>query len=177
MISVERLKAGDEMAFRHLFDDYYQALCLFAVDYLGDDAEAADVVQECFIKYWAHRTEFDHLMKIRAFLYTVVRNNCLNILRNDRRRQKYLKETENELFFQDSLIEEEAVRMFYQAVEALPRQTRRVILLALDGLDNRHIAAEMGISENTVHMLKKIAYRKLKAMLREYYFLVFCFLG
>ena len=102
MISVERLKAGDEMAFRHLFDDYYQALCLFAVDYLGDDAEAADVVQECFIKYWAHRTEFDHLMKIRAFLYTVVRNNCLNILRNDRRRQKYLKETENELFFQDS---------------------------------------------------------------------------
>lgn len=99
MISVERLKAGDEMAFRHLFDDYYQALCLFAVDYLGDDAEAADVVQECFIKYWAHRTEFDHLMKIRAFLYTVVRNNCLNILRNDRRRQKYLKETENELFF------------------------------------------------------------------------------
>ena len=98
-------------------------------------------------------------------------------MRNDRRRQKYLKETENELFFQDSLIEEEAFRMFYQAVEALPRQTRRVILLALDGLDNRHIAAEMGISENTVHMLKKIAYRKLKAMLREYYFLVFCFLG
>ncbi|MFR7823991.1 MAG: RNA polymerase sigma factor [Odoribacter splanchnicus] len=41
MISVERLKAGDEMAFRHLFDAYYQALCLFAVDYLGDDAEAA----------------------------------------------------------------------------------------------------------------------------------------
>ena len=165
------------MAFRHLFDGYYQALCLFAVNYLGDDAEAADVVQEGFIKYWAHRTDFDRLMKICSFLYTVVRNNCLNILRNDRRRQKYLEETKDELFFRDTLIEEEAYRMFYQAVETLPRQTRQVIQLALDGLDNRHIALEMGISENTVHMLKKIAYRKLKVMLREYYFLVFLFLG
>lgn len=177
MISVESLKAGDEEAFRHLFDDYYQALCLFAVNYLGDDAEAADVVQECFIKYWARRSDFDHLLKIRSFLYTAVRNGCLNLLRNDRRRQKHLTEMADELFFQDTLIEEEAFRMFHQAVETLPRQTRRVIQLALEGLNNEHIALEMKISENTVHMLKKIAYKKLKVMLREYYFLIFLLLG
>lgn len=176
MILVEQLKAGDEQAFRHLFDEYYQALCLFAVNYLGNDAEAADVAQECFIKYWDHRADFDHLMKVRSFLYTAVRNECLNILRNDKRRQKRLEAMNDELFFRDNLIEEEAIRMFYQAVDGLPQQTRRVIQLTLDGLNNGNIALELGISENTVHMLKKIAYKKLKAMLREYYYLIFLYL-
>lgn len=176
-ISVELLKAGDEVAFRQLFDEYYQALCLFAVHYLGNDAEAADVAQECFIKFWARRSDFAELIKIRSFLYTVVRNDCLNILRNDKRRQQRLAAMSEELFFRDSLVEEEALRMFYQAVETLPLQTRRVILLALDGLNNEHIALEMGISENTVHMLKKIAYKKLRILLREYYYLIFVFLG
>lgn len=104
MILAERLKVGDEVAFRHLFDEYYQALCLFAVNYLSDDAESADVVQECFIRYWDRRADFDHLMKVRSFLYTMVRNSCLNILRNDRRRQKRLEELSGELFFKDTLI-------------------------------------------------------------------------
>ena len=177
MILAGQLKAGDEAAFRVLFDEYYQALCLFAVHYLEDDAEAADVVQESFIKYWDRHAEFDHPGGIRSFLYTVVRNDCLNILRNDKRRRKQLERMSEELFFRDSLIEEEAFRMLYQAVETLPRQTQRVILLALEGMNNEHIAREMGISENTVHMLKKIAYKKLKGLLREYYYLVTFLLG
>lgn len=177
MILEEQLKAGNELAFRCLFDEYYQALCLFAVNYLGDDAEGADVVQESFIKYWDRHSDFDQLAKVRSFLYTVVRNECLNILRNDKRRRKFLAGMSDELFFRDTLIEEEAFRMFYQAVNALPPQSQRVILLALDGLSNERIALEMGISENTVHMLKKIAYKKLKAMLREYYYLIFLMLG
>lgn len=63
--------------------------------------------------------------------------------------------------------------MFYQAVEALPRQTRRVILLALDGLDNRHIAAEMGISENTVHMLKRLPIENSRLCFANIIFLSF----
>lgn len=177
MILVKQLKAGDEVAFRYLFNEYYQALCLFAVNYLGDDAEGADVVQECFIKYWDRHADFDQLMKIRSFLYTVVRNECLNILRNDKRRRKSLEGISNELFFRDSLIEEESYRMFYKAVNTLPPQSQRVIQLALDGMNNENIALEMGISENTVHMLKKIAYKKLKMMLREYYYLIFIILG
>ncbi len=175
-ITIERIKAGDERAFRALFDEYYQALCLFAVHYLGDDAEAADVVQECFIKYWNRHRDFDHLVKIRSFLYTVVRNDCLNILRNDVRRKKRLEGLKDELFFRDSLIEEEAFRIFYQAVDTLPRQTREVINLALEGLDNDDIALQMGISVHTVHMLKKIAYKRLRSLLRDYYYLLFLLL-
>lgn len=175
-ISVERLKSGDEKVFRSLFDAYYPALCLFAAHYLKDDSEAADIVQNCFIKYWECRSGFDSLSKIRSFLYTVVHNACLNILRDEKRRQESLGQIPDSLDFHDLVIKEEALRMFYSAVEQLPTQSKRVIQLALDGKRNEEIADELGISKNTVHMLKKIAYRKLKEMLREYYYLVFLLL-
>lgn len=172
MISIELLKEGDGAAFRQLFDEYYQALCLFAVNYLQDDAEAADVVQVCFIKYWDLRQNFNHLAGIRSFLYTAVRNECLNILRNEKRNRKYLEQISGECFFRNTLIEEEAYRIFYQAIEQLPQQTQKVILLALDGHKNANIATELGISENTVHMLKKIAYKKLRTLLRDYFYII-----
>lgn len=172
----DRLKAGNEMAFRELFDEYYQALCLFAVKYLRNDAEAEDVVQESFIKYWNRYANFDHLLKIRSFLYTSVHNDCLNRLRGSKRTREWLSDKEDDTIFYNSLIEEEALRIFYQAVETLPSQTRKVICFALDGLNNERIAFEMGISENTVHMLKKLAYKKLKAILRNYYYLIFLLL-
>ncbi len=176
-VLAEQLKAGNEEALRRLFVTYYPSLCLFAVNYLKDDGEAADVVQDCFIKYWECHSGFDDLPKIRSYLYTVVRNACLNILRNDKHRSKCLEYWEKEETYLDLVIEEEALRMFYAAVDRLPAQSKRVIQLALDGLSNEKIAEELGISKNTVHMLKKIAYRKLKEMLREYYYLVFLFLS
>lgn len=78
-------------------------------------------------------------------------------------------------FFADTLIEEEAYRILYNAVEALPVQTREVIQLALDGLKNSEIAEKMEISENSVHTLKKLAYKKLKTALKDYYYLLFVF--
>ena len=53
-------------------------MCLFATRYLGDREEAADVVQETFLKYWNKHTDFDDYRKIKSFLYVVVRHACLN---------------------------------------------------------------------------------------------------
>jgi len=41
----------DEREFKNLFDEFYQALCIFASTYLNDDALAADIVQEGFMKF------------------------------------------------------------------------------------------------------------------------------
>jgi hypothetical protein len=43
-------------------------------------------------------------------------------------------------------------------------------------LKNSEIAGQLGIAESSVHTLKKIAYKKLREILREYYYLVFIFL-
>ena len=60
-----------------LFKAYYRPLCLYAMHYLaGNSSEAEDIVQECFVKLWQHIP-----VQPRAFLYTAVRNGCIDYLR------------------------------------------------------------------------------------------------
>ena len=46
------IKLTDETQFRSIFDKYYISLCMFANQYVENDALAADIVQECFVKLW-----------------------------------------------------------------------------------------------------------------------------
>lgn len=175
-LSIEKIRQGDERAFKELFDAYYQALCVFATTYLRDDTLAADIVQECFVKFWRHRAGFNDTFNIKSFLYAMVRNQCLNSIRDNKLIREDLSVVMSEEFYTETLIEEEAYRMFYEAVNALPAQTRQVIQLALDGLKNSEIAERLGVAESSVHTLKKIAYKKLRVALKDYYYLVFIFL-
>ena len=158
IVDNEKLKI-DEQVFKTLFDEFYQALCVFASTYLKDDSLSADIVQEGFVKFWNKREGFDNYYK-----------------RDHKLRREDLSVLESVEFYTETLVEEEAYRMFYNAVESLPHQTRQVILLSLDGLKNSEIAGQLGIAESSVHTLTKIAYKKLREILREYYYLVFIFL-
>ena len=177
MVLVESPEKCNEIALKDLFDEFYQALCVFATTYVRDDALAADIVQECFVKFWERQQQFDNYYKIKSFLYLSVRNQCLNHLRDNKEKREDLSLLESDVFFQDTLIEEEAYRIFYRAVEDLPPQSREVIHLALDGLKNAEIAKHLGIAESSVHTLKKLAYKKLKTSLKDYFYLVFVFLS
>lgn len=59
-----------------------------------------------------------------------------------------------------------------KAVGALPVQMRKIIELAMQGKKNAEIAAELSISEGTVHTLKKTAYKKLRDRLQEHFYLL-----
>ena len=167
------LQKRDEKAFRILFDEFYVALCLFAMRFMEDREAAADIVQEAFLKYWDRHADFDNYYKIKSFLYVVVRHACLNLLRT---KQVKLEITEDiamdsDEFFQDQVMEEEAYRVFYRAIEHLPPQMRNVIKYALEGLKNAEVAQKMGVSENAVHAYKKEAYKRLKDTMKEHYYL------
>ena len=91
--------------------------------------------------------------------------------------RKDISVIENKGFFHNNLIETESYRIFYAAVETLSPQGKEVIQLALDGLKNSEIADRLGIAESSVHTQKKIAYKKLKEALKDYYYLLYLFLG
>lgn len=166
-IFIDQLQKGDEGAFRVLFDEFYTALCLFAERFLGEREAAADVVQEAFLKYWDRHMDFDNYYKIKSFLYVVVRHDCLNLLRNKREDLPVTEDIamDSDEFFHNQVMEEEAYRVFYRAIEHLPPQMRNVINYALEGLKNADIAQKMGVSENAVHAYKKEAYQEIE---REY---------
>lgn len=173
------IKLTDETQFRSIFDKYYISLCMFVNQYVENDALAADIVQECFVKLWQLRDDFMYVHQIKSFLYTSVRNKSLNELEHTKVMNEYaqkVQEMSKDSFFQDKVIAEESYRILVDAIEKLPPQMKSIMQLALEGKSNPEIAETLNISGETVHSQKKIAYRKLRVYLKDYYYLVFYFL-
>ena len=168
-----------EAQFRYIFHKYYITLCMFANQYVEDDALAADIVQECFVKLWQLRDDFMYVHQIKSFLYTSVRNKSLNELEHTKVMNEYAQkvmEMGKDSFFQDKVIAEESYRILVDAIDKLPPQMKNIMRLALEGKTNPEIAEALNISGETVHSQKKIAYRKLRGYLKDYYYLLFYFL-
>ena len=152
----------DKKVFQELFEVHFNALCGFGRKYVSDDS-VEDIVQEAFISFWHKKADFSNLNAVKSYLYTTVRNKCLNAIRDDMARQKKLENSpQSESEFEHYVIEEETFNQLYNEIKGLPPASQQIMLLALNGLKNQEIADELDISQNTVKTQKKIAYSKLK---------------
>jgi RNA polymerase sigma-70 factor (ECF subfamily) len=172
MGSVEEKYLKNMGDFKILFNNYYTPLCIFAEKYMENKDDATDIVQDTFIKFWQKKDNFQHINQIKTFLYTTTRNHCLNELEHRRIVENYStiqKKKQSESFFNDHIIEEESYRIIIQAINKLPPQTAKVMMLALNGKGNKEIAKILSLSEGTVHTHKKIAYKHLRTKLSNYF--------
>lgn len=168
----------NEKEFHNIYDRYYVPLCMFARRYVEDNELSTDIVQETFATLWQKRNEFSYLHQIKGFLYTSVRNRALKELEHARvvgeYNDKMLKKSSEE-FFHDRIVEEETYRILNEAIDKLPPQMKTIMKLSLNGKKNPEIAENMNISEETVHTLKKLSYKKLRVSLKDYYYLLLPF--
>ncbi|MCY1635997.1 RNA polymerase sigma-70 factor [Marinifilum sp. D737] len=154
--------------FRQFFESFYPMLCLFAQKYVQDSDVAADMVQESFIKLWKGKDDFKNQNAVKAFLYTVTRNNCLNYLKHNKIVLDYsLQAMEKDLFYRDHIIEQETYKAIHDAIEVLPSQGKRVVEMSMRGIKNPEIAERLSISVNTVKSVKANAYRLLRLRLQD----------
>ena len=79
---VARARDGDTHAFEALVRLYQRPIYRLAVRMLGDAGEAEDVTQEVFVTAWRRLPEVQEDKAIRAWLYRIATNRCLNILRS-----------------------------------------------------------------------------------------------
>ncbi len=170
---VRHINKGDRKAFRSVFDEYFNALAAFGYKYVPDQFEVEDLVQEAFISFWEKREDFNHINAVKSFLYTSVRNKCLNHLKHQTVVQKHEKalvyELESDHAFSSHVIEEETFNQLFVEIRNLPPSAQEIMLLALNGLKNQEIADELKVSVNTVKTQKKIAYSKLKENLGSHF--------
>lgn len=161
------------------FDDYfrayYRALCYFARRYLKDPDLAEDTVQEVFVRILEEKMTFQSEEHLRRFLYTAVRNSCLNQKRLTEIHENVLNKVKEEspdaddnLF--NGIVRSEVYRLILKAVEELPTECGRIFRMAyIEGLDNEEIAAQLGISVNTVKVQKNKAKIRLREKLKDLY--------
>jgi RNA polymerase sigma-70 factor (ECF subfamily) len=85
-----RARAGDGEAFRELTDPYRRELQLHCYRILGSVQDAEDMVQETLLAAWRGLEGFEERSSMRAWLYRIATNRCLNALRDTGRRPQPL---------------------------------------------------------------------------------------
>jgi RNA polymerase sigma-70 factor (TIGR02960 family) len=84
--TLARAQAGDQHAFGVLTDPYRRELQLHCYRILGSLIDAEDVVQETMLAAWRGLDGFEGRASLRAWLYRIATNRCLNALRDAARR-------------------------------------------------------------------------------------------
>lgn len=174
------MASGEEKAFAEVYRAWFDPVYYYARRFLDNDQDAEDVTSTVFQKLWSHKGEpFESLNHLKAFLYAVTRNDCLNHIKLLKRRTdreleviRRLENWEEDAFASHEFIAE-MMKQIDIAIENLPPQAARIFKLAyLEGKDNHEIAALLDINEHTVRNQKSHALRLLRIAFRVFTFFV-----
>lgn len=174
---IKALVRGDRKAFLLLYENFFVALCVFARNYSVEKEEAEDIVQDVFCRLYDERHRFVNVSSLKSYLYTSVRNGCLNYLRSEKRRKDreshYYDEVDGERTFLDDIMESEVYRQLKVLLDELPPQCKNIFERALQGATSEEIAATLHLSVETVKTQRK----KAKKILRDRYTLLYDVFG
>jgi RNA polymerase sigma-70 factor (family 1) len=171
---LNRLKAGDELAYKTIFDNYYPLLVAFAQKYLSDIDASKEIAQNVFVKFYEKRNSIEITSSIKSYLYKMAYNDCLNYIKNRdtilKHYSEYSKEQAKHEEYQDLIEETEQEYRIYKALEKLPPKCKTIVLQSrLEGKKNKDIADELNISIRTVETQISKALKLLKSSLNNFF--------
>ena len=181
-----KIKAFPEQKERVRFEDvylsYFSKMKYFAKEYVISEEDAENIVQDVFVELWENKEMLNMHMNLIAYLFTTIKNKCLNHLRHklvvqetaNKLQEEYtislrmnldsLETFDNNLFF-FFFIE----KLLSRALDALPEKCRAIFIMSkIEGKKHNEIAQELNISINTVGSQIGIAYKKLRTELKDY---------
>jgi RNA polymerase sigma-70 factor (ECF subfamily) len=179
-----RVKRGDEAAFRELVERYKQPVINVACRMLHDLSEAEDLAQNVFLQVYKSAPRYEVSAKFSTWIFTIVRNFCLNELRRRSRRPGESLEFHSEdgdepgtRQIEDvravepgrAVLREELDEKIQEALDALPETQRlAVILCRQDELSYEEMAKVLGCSLAATKSLIHRGRETLKARLKPY---------
>ncbi len=172
----------EDIRFEEVYLSYFSKLKFFALEYVIREEDAENIVQDVFTELWERKALFTLQINLIAYLFTAVRNRCLNFLRHktiikettDRIQEEYLLTLQINLnsletFDQQLFSEEEIEKTIARALDVLPEKCRTIFIMSkIEGKKQREIASELKISIHTVETQIGIAYKKLREELKKY---------
>jgi RNA polymerase sigma-70 factor, ECF subfamily len=180
---------GDEKAFSTLYKTYYQRVYNFTWSYIKDEFVSANLVHDAFLTVWENREKLDKESNLPAYLLVIVKNKSLNYLSRQatkaRIEQKLQEQSVKEIELRISglnacnpheLFSKDVENIIKTTIESLPYQCRNVFYMSrYNGMGNKDISSELGISLKAVEYHITKALRFLKQNLKDYLTLVLIF--
>lgn len=162
--------------FDEIFKQYSKPLFFYAAKFV-DDEVAKDIVQDVFIKFWSDRSIII-TKSLNSFLFTTIRNLCLQQLEKQQVRNKYVESTrsilqkeELQFYMQErtGLIEQELEDKLDEVLNRLPERCRQIFLLSrFENKKNREIADKLNISIKAVEKQISKALATIRTGMKDY---------
>lgn len=145
---------------------------------MPDADDAKGIVHDVFVSLWEKMDQLPPDTHFRSYLYTAVRNRCLNHLR-DQRKVVRLEAAEGRAPQSEEvpLETQELEREIEFAIQTLPEKCREVFELnRKEGLKYAQIAEQLGISVKTVESQMSKALAVMRDHLKNYLTVLLFFL-
>lgn len=176
-------KGTDKLSFEEVYINYSSKLIRFSQTYVIFREDAENIVHDVFTDLWKHWETISTLDNPFSYLFVSVKNKSLDFLRKKtlkREAKEQLSEEELDMLqlnydVLDSFDKhfnslDEIYQVLEKAIESLPDKCREIFIKSkIDGLKQKDIAQELGISLNTVEAQMGLAYKKLREELKEYF--------
>ena len=171
-IIIRQMKEGNQLAFTLLFNEYSKQVYSLAFKYLYNRELAEDVVQNVFFKIWEKKKDIDESRPFNRYLFTILKNDLLNVLRD---KDKEIFRISDNLNLLNTLaneteepeLDEEQLRLVRRAIEQLSPQKRKIVELKISGkYSNQEIADKLNLSINTIKFQYSPALKELRMTIR-----------
>jgi RNA polymerase sigma-70 factor, ECF subfamily len=171
---VERSRGGDDHAFAGLVKRYEQVVAKTVVGMLGNGADADDVGQQVFIRFYRALSDFRGEASLATYLTRIAINLSLNELKKRKRFSLFLTRSteampESQLMqSDDSESTEDVKEAVNKALQCLEPKFRSVVVLRMiQGYSTKETAKMLDMPMGTVLSRLSRAQEKLKELLKH----------
>ena len=167
-------RAFDQLVIRHKAQIYR-----IARHYIGNAADALDIVQDTFVAAWLALGSYDNGRDFGAWLRTIALNKCRDFGRRQAVRRNVTRlfglldvrertEPSADVIAENAQTDNLRLQALDRAVATLPAAQKEVIVLtAFAGLSQQEVAAQLGTSVKSVEMKVRRAKQRLEELLRS----------
>ena len=168
---IERSRAGDQGAFRELYDSNVDRIYRLAYRMAGEEDLARDFTQEAFVRAYQKLEQFRGDSAFSTWLHAIAVSVSLNGLRKIQRhrgRERTFEEAPD-LALAVRPADPEIKTRLKDAIDGLPELYRTVFLMHdLEGYSHNEIAGALDVAEGTSKARLSRARAKLRDMLGDF---------
>lgn len=167
---------GDSRAFGILVARWQPQIHRFALHFLADADDAAEITQKTFIKAYHKLETLEDTAKFSAWIYRIAKNLCLDELKRPARRNSTPFESQKKNFSAEAseapdiiLEHKDTARLLHRALMQLPPEQRIVVIMKeYEGFTFSEIAEILEEPENTVKSRMYYGLKKLKEIFAKW---------